>query len=128
MISFLCSHCGTQLRVRPESAGAKGKCPRCGKSIEAPEEAGGQPAGRSTKPASGARPLFEAAGREEDLSFLSPPREPGELGRIADYRILKVIGQGGMGVVLLAEDINLKRQVALKIMKKKMAQSEENRL
>src|SRR5262245_33174828 len=63
MISFLCSHCGAQLRVRPESAGAKGKCPRCGKSIEAPEEAGEQPAGRPAKPGSGARPTFETAGR-----------------------------------------------------------------
>src|SRR5204863_2065999 len=105
----------------------RGKCPRCGKPVEAPED-GTAGADRSAKPGSGARPTFETAGRDDDLSFLAPPREPGELGRLGDYRILKVLGQGGMGIVLLAEDVNLKRPVALKIMKQKMARSEENRL
>src|SRR5436190_15340110 len=101
MISFLCPHCGAQLRVRPESAGARGKCPRCGKPVEAPED-GTAGADRSAKPGSGARPTFETAGRDDDLSFLAPPEEPGELGRLGHYRVLKVLGQGGMGIVLLA--------------------------
>src|SRR4051812_42343469 len=33
------------------------------------------------------------------LAFLKPPQQPGELGRIANYRVLGHLGSGGMGLV-----------------------------
>lgn len=63
----------------------------------------------------------------DDLSFLGPPQAPDELGRLDHYRVLKQLGQGGMGIVFLAEDCKLLRRVALKVMKPEMARNPEAR-
>jgi serine/threonine protein kinase len=69
----------------------------------------------------------EAVPTAGDLSFLAPTQEPGELGRLGPYRVLKVLGTGGMGIVFEAEDVRLKRRVALKAMKPAVAAKPENR-
>jgi serine/threonine protein kinase/Tfp pilus assembly protein PilF len=50
------------------------------------------------------------------LGFLAPSARPGGLGRLGAYEVLKVIGQGGMGVVLEALDERLNRTVAIKVL------------
>jgi serine/threonine protein kinase/WD40 repeat protein len=58
-----------------------------------------------------------AAGPEDVTTFLAPPQQAGEVGRLAHFRVFDVIGCGGMGVVLRAEDSQLGRAVALKVMR-----------
>jgi serine/threonine protein kinase len=62
-----------------------------------------------------------------DLMFLRPPEGPGEIGRLGPFRVLGVLGRGGMGIVLRAEDPALVREVALKCMKPELAASREPR-
>ena len=40
-----------------------------------------------------------------------------ELGRLAGFRVLRPLGAGGMGLVFEAEDLALRRRIALKVMK-----------
>ena len=148
MIAFLCSSCGAQLRVKDELAGVKGKCPRCGQPVEAPHDAGAPlirpPSGaaRATPPPNETRPGstprtpmaaprqdFDSTAnvQEEDLACLAPPQAADELGRLGPYRIQKILGAGGMGIVFQAEDVTLKRKVALKAMRAAVASSAEHR-
>ncbi len=62
---------------------------------------------------------------DNPLAFLSPPANADELGRLAHYRIFRVLGEGGMGIVLHGEDVHLNRPVALKVIKPEFGQDSE---
>src|SRR5262249_21137135 len=67
------------------------------------------------------RPPFPAGAKNPmegtPYPFLLPPVEPNEIGRLGNYRIIRLLGRGGMGYVFHAEDLILRRPVALKVMK-----------
>jgi hypothetical protein len=72
-------------------------------------------------------PLGKAVAETEDFGFLSPPRQAGELGRLGPYGVLKKLGEGGMGLVFEAEDSQLQRRAALKVMLPKLVGDAESR-
>ena len=58
---------------------------------------------------------------ELPLDFLSPPDEPGHLGKLDHYEVLEVVGRGAMGCVFRAFDQKLHRVVAIKAMSPQLA-------
>jgi eukaryotic-like serine/threonine-protein kinase len=54
---------------------------------------------------------------------LGPPQDPDEIGRLGSYRVLRELGSGGMGTVYEAEDVQLQRRVALKVINPCLAAS-----
>jgi serine/threonine protein kinase len=50
-----------------------------------------------------------------------------EPARLGSFPILRLLGQGGMGLVYEAEDPKLKRRVAIKVMRRELARNEQAR-
>src|SRR5580698_3970071 len=49
--------------------------------------------------------------------MLSPPSRPGLLATLERFEILRILGGGGMGLVLLARDSSTDQNVAIKLVK-----------
>src|SRR6202008_1249866 len=65
--------------------------------------------------------ISERSASPRRFDFLGPPRAEGEIGWMAHSRVRSLVGEGGIGLVFLAEDTQLSRPVALKIIKPEMA-------
>lgn len=103
-------------------------CPTCSRGT-----AGVPPGERRLKPAYSGAVSAEAARRAasggsvtvsnaprptSDASpggVLRPPEQPGELGRLAGYRVLRLLGQDGAGYVFEAEHVEHRVKVALQV-------------
>jgi serine/threonine protein kinase len=72
--------------------------------------------------------LSRPSAKPTDIACLRPAEAPGEMGRLGGFRILRELGRGGMGWVLLAEDLLVPRQVAMKVMRPDLASQPEYRV
>jgi Leucine-rich repeat (LRR) protein len=147
-IVVTCPGCGKGFRANINLADKKVKCPNCqamltvlsapvaGEEpnvlpVRAETASPGEPASSQnvTVPeptGSDHRPAPD--GQEWELcECLAPAQSPDELGRLGPYRVLQVLGAGGMGVVYRAEDPQLKRPVALKAILPKLGASDSAR-
>ncbi len=75
-----------------------------------PESRPGDPKRLAVDPANSGRTS------ENPLSFLQPSGDPAFIGRLHHFEVSRVIGRGGMGIVLEAFDPHLHRNVAIKVL------------
>ncbi len=114
-------------------AGKTSSCPGCKGAVQTPVAGTSSATGSAKRSAAKQQTLPPSSTAAEtrlpdlklappaDYPFLAPPEGPEEIGRLKNYRIRRVLGTGAMGIVFEAQDINLKRLVALKVMKPALA-------
>jgi serine/threonine protein kinase len=132
MLVVVCPGCHRRLQLADAAGGHEGKCAHCGRHVRL----GGAPASpaqgtnetaSSHTPENDSHPQTPPPAAARGYEFLAPPQRPDEIGRLGDYRVLQLLGQGAMGMVFRAEDPGLARILALKVMLPTVASVAENR-
>jgi eukaryotic-like serine/threonine-protein kinase len=133
MIAFSCPHCGVQLQAKESMAGKTSSCLGCRCAVQIPAAGTSSAAGSAKRSAAKQQTLAPTSDSSEtiptdfklspptDYPFLAPPEGPEEMGRLGNYLVRRVLGTGAMGIVFEAQDLHLKRLVALKVMKPSLA-------
>src|SRR5262245_33264902 len=116
MLEFNCPRCNQRLRVADSVAGRLVKCPLCATLLDAPHMADSSLGDEKTQPPSAVASLPQVPAPPSTLDpdiarLLARPEQPDEIGRLGPYRVRKLLGIGGMGVVFEAEDVQLQRPV-----------------
>jgi eukaryotic-like serine/threonine-protein kinase len=126
-IALVCP-CGKTVSVQAELAGKKVRCRECERVlvVDAYTTSAPAPQAESIAMETESATVDEIDKTDDSLeelpSMLAPPQAADEIGRLGPYRVLQVLGMGGMGVVFKAEDPGLDRIVALKAMLPQAAQ------
>src|SRR5437763_75529 len=108
-MQLICPHCQAAWEYADRRPAF---CPFCGKSL--PPEAPTQSLPATAPPSSEA---------ETQACPPQPGRDDGDPEAVGGYRLLRVLGIGGMGKVYEAEDANTKQHVALKLISAEYAGS-----
>src|SRR5262249_18354839 len=105
MIVLRCSRCDREIETAEPLANQSVLCPHCGQvlakgsGVRSKNSANDEPEA-TLSPGRGPGKDTDS----EELAFLKPGQEDGELGRLSHYKVLKLLGKGGMAMVFMAED------------------------
>ena len=154
-IEFVCSNrdCRRKLKVGDELSGKKVKCPKCKTVMVVPEtneqmskSANEQAEERADEQMSKSanEQAEKAASEQAERSAIGPMKGTAgnaaggvraldafldeKRGRAEPFEREKELAHGGMGAVILARDKAIQRELAVKVMRPQIADSEEHRL